>query len=117
MSKGNRHVTTDMDLARDELFAHINRCGVLKATGDQQTEWMEDTVTYLGERFTGLSTEDLGELREIGQRFCQPVIPHGKENTALSPENGVADGSADGVAPISSHSKESVERESEVAAA
>jgi hypothetical protein len=74
--------------ARDELFSHIHRCGVLRSNTEQQTEWMNDTVEYLGERFTSLSQADLDELRDIGVRFCQPVIDHGAENTALSPDSG-----------------------------
>ena len=77
-----------MGRARDELFSHIHRCGVLRSTAEQQTEWMNDTVEYLGERFPSLDQSDLDELREIGTRFCQPVIRHGAENTALTAEPG-----------------------------
>ncbi len=63
--------------ARDELFSHINRCGVLQASADQQVAWMEDTMEYMSERFPDLLPEELGELRMIGIRFCQPVIGHG----------------------------------------
>jgi hypothetical protein len=80
--KNNRFQTTDLDRARDELFSHVHRCGVLKATAEQQEEWMEDTVEYLGERYPDLSREDLGELRTIGVRFCRPVIDYGEESTA-----------------------------------
>lgn len=62
------------DRARDELFSHINRCGVLRASADQQVEWMDDTMQFMAERFPDLSEEQLGELRNIGIRFCQPVI-------------------------------------------
>jgi hypothetical protein len=73
----------NFDNARDELFAHIHRCGVLHASGGQQ-EWLEDTVEYLADRYPMLSREQFDELRTIGTRFCQPVIPHGKEHTALT---------------------------------
>ena len=65
------------DRARDELFSHINRCGVLQATGDDQEHWMEETIEYIGERYPDLSDSDLKFLREVGIRFCQPAIPHG----------------------------------------
>ena len=65
------------DRARDELFSHINRCGVLQATGDDQEHWMEETIEYIGERYPNLSDSDLKFLREVGIRFCQPAIPHG----------------------------------------
>lgn len=75
MSRGNDKTDRlEFDRARDELFSHIHRCGVLRATEEQQTEWMEDTVEYMAERFTALTREDLAELRSIGLRFCRPVI-------------------------------------------
>ena len=30
--------------ARDELFSHINRCGVLNATDEDKTTWMDETI-------------------------------------------------------------------------
>lgn len=85
MSNKNDFVrSTDLDHARDELFGHIHRCGVLRSTPEQQAEWMDETVEYLGERYPSLARSDMDELKEIGMRFCQPVIRHGKENTALS---------------------------------
>jgi hypothetical protein len=75
---------SDLDFARDELMSHVHRCGVLQAEPDQQQAWMDDTIGYMAERFPGMGPEDLNELREIGMRFCQPVIPHGKGNTALT---------------------------------
>lgn len=79
-----KYQKTDLEMARDELMSHIHRCNVLQATPEQQQEWLEDTIDYMAERFPGLKTEELGELRTIGSRFCAPVIPHGKGNTALS---------------------------------
>jgi hypothetical protein len=40
-----------MDRARDELFSHIQRCGVLEADVDQRGEWFDDTIEYLAERY------------------------------------------------------------------
>lgn len=79
-----KHRKTDMDSARDDLMSHIHRCGVLKAAPEHQTEWLDDTIDYLGECYPALSSAELVELKEIGTRFCQPVIPHGKGNTALT---------------------------------
>lgn len=81
---GTGRDSAEFGRARDELFSHIHRCGVLRSTEEQQTEWMNDTADYLGERFPGLSQADLDELREIGVRFCRPVIAHGAQNTALT---------------------------------
>ena len=72
------------DHARDELMSHIHRCGVLKASQEQQDQWLDETMHFMAERYTDLSEEHLAELRGFGRRFCQPVIPHGKDNTALS---------------------------------
>lgn len=66
------------DRARDELFSHINRCGVLQAAEDDQKHWMDDTMEYLGERYPDLSDSDLRELYTLGIRFCSPAIPHGR---------------------------------------
>tara|TARA_B100000678_G_C18103767_1_gene459907 strand:+ start:497 stop:886 length:390 start_codon:yes stop_codon:yes gene_type:complete len=60
--------------ARDELFSHINRCGVLNATDDDMTVWMGETIDYIGERYPDLVDPDLRELHEVGMRFCQPAI-------------------------------------------
>lgn len=65
------------DRARDELFSHIHRCEVIGATQDQQEEWMDDTIEYMAERYPDLNQEQLQELRNLGLRFCQPVIPRG----------------------------------------
>jgi hypothetical protein len=79
-----KHEKTVLDKARDELFSHINRCGVLDASEDQQVEWLDDTMKFMEERYPGLNTTELTQLRELGMRYCRPVIRHGKENTAQS---------------------------------
>lgn len=88
MSRGNNN-TAEFDRARDELFSHIHRCGVLKATPEQQIEWMDDTIEFMSERYPELSREQIGELRTMGLRFCSPVINHTQE------EVGVEVGSSD----------------------
>jgi hypothetical protein len=65
--------------ARDELFSHINRCGVLQAEEGDQRHWMDETIDYLAERYPDLSDADLQELYTVGMRFCQPAIPHGRK--------------------------------------
>jgi len=65
---------TALDEARNELFSHIHRCGVLQATEEQQVEWMKDTVEFLHERYPALKEKELKELEGIGLRFCRPVI-------------------------------------------
>jgi len=76
-----------MDQARDELFSHINRCGVLHASPEDQKTWMSETVDYLAERYPELGDPELDELHAIGMRFCAPAINHGAEHTAVSEGN------------------------------
>lgn len=73
---------SDMDRARDDLFGHIHRCGVLRSTEEQQVEWMEDTIQYIGECYPSLRAADLGQLKAIGLRFCRPAIARGAESAA-----------------------------------
>jgi hypothetical protein len=64
---------TTLDQARDELFSHILRCGVLEAATEHQKEWMDDTMQYIGERYE-LTPEQAAQVRALGDRFCQPVV-------------------------------------------
>ena len=76
---------TALDEARNELFSHIHRCGVLGATEEQQTEWMKETIEFLAERYPSLKEKELKELEGIGMRFCRPVIsnaPNAVESAA-----------------------------------
>ena len=70
--------------ARDELFSHINRCGVLTATDEDKTVWMDETIDYLGERYPELAKPDLSELHSVGIRFCQPAINNVPTQTAVA---------------------------------
>src|SRR5215203_2186878 len=65
---------TAFDQARDELFSHILRCGVLEAAPEHQKEWMDDTMQYIGDRYTDLTPDELVQVRTLGERFCQPVV-------------------------------------------
>jgi hypothetical protein len=66
-----------LDRARDELYSHILRCGVLQAQPEHQNDWFDDTIEYMAERYPALNEEGLVELRRLGERYCQPVIRHG----------------------------------------
>ena len=59
--------------ARDELFSHILRCGVIDALPEHQKDWFDDTMGYLTDRYEELTDEDLSQLRVLGERYCQPV--------------------------------------------
>ena len=71
-----------LDRARDELFSHVHRCGVLNAAEEDQHTWMDETIDYIGERYPDLTDAELKGLHEIGVRFCKPAIAHGSESTA-----------------------------------
>ena len=60
--------------ARDELFSHILRCGVIEALPEHQKEWFDDTMQYLAERYGDLTEAELGQLRVLGERYCRPVL-------------------------------------------
>ena len=70
-----------LERARDELFSHINRCGVINAVEGDQRQWMDETIDYIRERYPDLSEVDLSGLHEIGTRFCQPAISREGEST------------------------------------
>ena len=59
--------------ARDEMFSHILRCGVIDALPEHQKDWFDDTMLYLADRYEDLSEEELAQLRVLGERFSQPV--------------------------------------------
>lgn len=68
--------------ARDEMFSHILRCGVIDALPEHQKDWFDDTMLYLADRYEDLSEEELAELRVLGERFSRPV--HRKVETATT---------------------------------
>jgi hypothetical protein len=70
------------DEARDEMFQHIMRCGVVGSDPAHQEEWFTDTMAYMTERYPELSTEQIEELRKLGLRFAQP--PKKREDTAAA---------------------------------
>ncbi|MDX1576919.1 MAG: hypothetical protein R3266_00475 [Gemmatimonadota bacterium] len=96
MGKG-KYVPNVLDRARDELFSHIRRCGVLEADDEQRDEWLDDTLQYFGERYPELTPDELDRLRTIGERYCAPVVPHGDADaTTVSARAGAsAQGAAD----------------------
>ena len=69
-----REVTppSPFEQARDEMFQHIMRCGVIGAEAEHQTEWFNDTLAYLGDRYPELGAPEMTELRTLGERFSQP---------------------------------------------
>ena len=66
-------VATPFEEARDEMFQHIMKCGVIGAIPDDQKEWFDGTMSYLAERYHELSPKQVSELRVLGERFSQPA--------------------------------------------
>jgi hypothetical protein len=77
---------TPFEQARDEMFQHIMRCGVIGADKEHQSEWFTDTIGYLAERFHELTPTQVEELRTLGERFVQPptkaVAAEGSQESA-----------------------------------
>jgi hypothetical protein len=68
--------------ARDELFQHIMRCGVVGSDPEHQDEWFSETMAYMTDRYPELTPEQMAELRKLGTRFAQP--PKKRDDTAAA---------------------------------
>lgn len=64
---------TPFEEARDEMFQHIMKCGVIGAAPEHQQEWFDATMAYLAERYHELTPKQISELRVLGERFSQPA--------------------------------------------
>ena len=69
------YVPSTFEQARDELFSHILRCGVLEAAEEHRRDWFDDTMDYLAERYEGLTPAEVTDLRTLGERYCRPAVP------------------------------------------
>ena len=82
-SKKNRRrpvaAPTPFEEARDELFQHIMRCGVIGSAEEHQAEWFADTMRYMKDRYPELDDAKLGELQTLGERFCRPAKAQSEE--------------------------------------
>lgn len=76
----------DIDDAKDRLFTEICRCHVLEATEEDAQEWLDDTVQYLAQEYPALTREELARLRQAGDNYVAPPIPHGKGKNATNRE-------------------------------
>lgn len=73
---------TAFEQARDELFQHIMRCGVVGADAEHVNEWFGETIKYMTERFPGLGEQQIEELQTLGKRFAQPPKARTESDTA-----------------------------------
>lgn len=83
------HKQTVLDRARDELFSHIQRCGVLQATEEHQREWLEETMSFMGERYPDLTKLQVAQLEAMGRRYIRPAIPHGRGKNETNREDWI----------------------------
>ena len=65
---------TPFDQARDELFQHVMRCGVIGSAPEHQAEWFDETMTFLADRYHELSKKQIADLRILGERFAAPTV-------------------------------------------
>ena len=63
--------------ARDELFSHILRCGVIDALPEHQKDWFDDTMGYIADRYEDLSAERADAASPFG-RALLPAGPPGR---------------------------------------
>ena len=75
-------VASPFEEARDELFQHIMRCGVVGSDPEHQQEWFGETMAYMTDRYPELDAEKIAELRKLGERFAQP--PKKRDDTAAA---------------------------------
>ena len=86
----NRHnasaapASAPFDEARDELFQHIMRCGVVESAPEHQGEWFDETMQYMTERYPELGTDQIGELRKLGERFAKPPKKHDETDASAA---------------------------------
>ena len=73
-----------LEQARDELFSHILRCGVLEASEEHQKDWLNDTMEYLADRYDTLTDDELSDVRRLGEQYCRPVIRNSEPVAAAS---------------------------------
>ena len=72
-AKAPAPAATPFEEARDELFQHIMRCGVVGSEPEHQQEWFVETMTYMKDRYPKLAAEQLEELRKLGEKLCDTI--------------------------------------------
>jgi hypothetical protein len=75
-------IPSPFEEARDELFQHIMRCGVVGSAPEHMEEWFSETMAYMTERYPELHAEQISELRKLCERFSQP--PKKRDDTAAA---------------------------------
>ena len=73
---------TPFEQARDEMFQHVMRCGVIGSAQEHQADWFNETMAYLADRYHELTPEQVQQLRTLGERFVQPPKQHEASSAA-----------------------------------
>jgi hypothetical protein len=55
--------------AQEELTSHLLRSNVTEVTPTRQREWLEDTISYLGDRYPTLSGAGLRRLYVLADGY------------------------------------------------
>ena len=55
--------------AQEELISHLLRSNVTEVAPALQQAWLSDTITYLGDRYRGLSGTALRRLRALADVY------------------------------------------------
>lgn len=82
------------DQARDELFQHVMRCGVIGSAPEHQAEWFDETMTFLADRYHELNKKQITDLRVLGERFAAPATKPTRQPAA--PREADADEASQG---------------------
>ena len=89
------------DQARDEMFQHVMRCGVIGSAPEHQKEWFDETMKYLSDRYHELDKKAIVDLRVLGERFAAPTVtpedPAPAESVAESATEETESGQLDAV--------------------
>jgi len=55
--------------AQEELISHLLRSSVTEVAPEKQMEWLEDTISYIGDRYPRLSGAALRRLHALADGY------------------------------------------------
>ena len=77
-------VASPFEEARDELFQHIMRCGVVGSDPEHVQEWFDDTMAYMKDRYPELGRNSWTSCANSANGFRSPPR---SATTPLPPES------------------------------
>lgn len=84
------------DQARDEMFQHVMRCGVIGSAPEHQAEWFDETMKFLADRYHELNPKQIADLRTLGLRFAAPTSTSATPATPAPALEADADDASEG---------------------